>query len=185
MDLFLCITDSWSLGDGEQDPDTPCLGQVFKTYDEAKEFYTDLGRAEGFSMVTKSSQKRKWGDDGFTCYVLACERYGHPKPQATADDVNPEKQVIKRNTSTTKCDCKARLRLSKNDDETWRVTKLSNEHNHGMVSPSKRNRMTVNRYFPKGARALVEAFREEKWFPFLMEMLLALMNEIVTIILVL
>ncbi|OVA04868.1 FAR1 DNA binding domain [Macleaya cordata] len=60
-------------------------------------------------------------------------------------------------------DCKAIFRIARNRDTgKWYVNDFREDHNHALVTPSKRILLRTNRHMPAAARDLSEIFRKEK-----------------------
>ncbi|KAF9611330.1 hypothetical protein IFM89_030119 [Coptis chinensis] len=54
----------------------PYFGMNFTSLENAKQFYIDYGKALGFSVVTRSTQKRIPHSDEVTTCQMTCERFG-------------------------------------------------------------------------------------------------------------
>ncbi|XP_058185024.1 protein FAR1-RELATED SEQUENCE 11-like isoform X2 [Rhododendron vialii] len=76
------------------------------------------------------------------------------------ENVIPKKRA--RNCSTVRCGCKALLQIVNDKWSTkWKVTVFNDNHNHPLVTPSKRMKMKSNRHMPKAVKDLTEVFHRE------------------------
>ncbi|XP_018433527.1 putative protein FAR1-RELATED SEQUENCE 10 [Raphanus sativus] len=109
---------------------TPYVGQIFRTDDEAFEYYTAFARRNGFSIrKARSTESQNLGvyRRDFVCY-----RSGFNQPRKKANVEHP------RERKSVRCGCDAKLYLSKeivaaNGATQWYVSQFSNVHNHVLL----------------------------------------------------
>ncbi|KAF9597616.1 hypothetical protein IFM89_020095 [Coptis chinensis] len=134
----------------------PKVGMSYQSLEEAKSYYLEYGKQNGFSARVRSTQKRSRdrNDDEVTVCDMVCAREG--KRDKVED--NSESKVKRRSTSTIRCECKARMRVVKQDDKSWMVKYFDDTHSHKMVTPNKRVKLRTVKIMPKAAKILVEMF---------------------------
>ncbi|KAL6330401.1 hypothetical protein AAG906_040331 [Vitis piasezkii] len=107
---------------------TPYVGQIFKSDDEAFEYYSNFARKNGFSIrKARSTESQNLGiyRRDFVCY-----RSGFNQPRKKANVEHP------RDRKSVRCGCDAKLYLTKEivDGVTqWYVSQFSNVHNHELL----------------------------------------------------
>lgn len=107
---------------------TPYVGQIFKSDDEAFEYYSSFARKNGFSIrKARSTESQNLGiyRRDFVCY-----RSGFNQPRKKANVEHP------RDRKSVRCGCDAKLYLTKEivDGITqWYVSQFSNVHNHELL----------------------------------------------------
>uniref|UniRef100_A0A5B7BMD9 Protein FAR1-RELATED SEQUENCE n=1 Tax=Davidia involucrata TaxID=16924 RepID=A0A5B7BMD9_DAVIN len=107
---------------------TPYVGQIFKSDDEAFEYYSNFARMNGFSIrKARSTESQNLGiyRRDFVCY-----RSGFNQPRKKANVEHP------RDRKSVRCGCDAKLYLTKEivDGVTqWYVSQFSNVHNHELL----------------------------------------------------
>lgn len=107
---------------------SPYVGQVFKTDDEAFEYYSGFARKNGFSIrKARSTESQNLGvyRRDYVCY-----RSGFNQPRKKANVEHP------RDRKSVRCGCDAKLYLTKEvvDGVTqWYVSQFSNIHNHELL----------------------------------------------------
>ncbi|GJV44215.1 FAR1-related sequence 10 [Tanacetum coccineum] len=107
---------------------TPYVCQIFKTDDEAFEYYCNFARKNGFSIrKARSTESQNLGvyRRDFVCY-----RSGFNQPRKKANVEHP------RDRKSVRCGCDAKMYLTKEivDGVTqWYVSQFSNIHNHELL----------------------------------------------------
>ncbi|XP_038714131.1 putative protein FAR1-RELATED SEQUENCE 10 isoform X2 [Tripterygium wilfordii] len=107
---------------------TPYVGQIFKSDDEAFEYYSNFARKNGFSIrKARSTESQNLGiyRRDFVCY-----RSGFNQPRKKANVEHP------RDRKSVRCGCDAKLYLTKEiaDGVTqWYISQFSNIHNHELL----------------------------------------------------
>ncbi|KAJ8748602.1 hypothetical protein K2173_007592 [Erythroxylum novogranatense] len=107
---------------------TPYVGQIFKTDDDAFEYYSNFARKNGFSIrKARSTESQNLGiyRRDFVCY-----RSGFNQPRKKANVEHP------RDRKSVRCGCDAKMYLTKEivDGVTqWYVSQFSNIHNHELL----------------------------------------------------
>ncbi|KAL4555361.1 hypothetical protein LXL04_037979 [Taraxacum kok-saghyz] len=107
---------------------TPYVGQIFKTDDEAFDYYCNFARKNGFSVrKARSTESQNLGvyRRDFVCY-----RSGFNQPRKKANVEHP------RDRKSVRCGCDAKLYLTKeivNSTTQWYVSQFSNIHNHELL----------------------------------------------------
>ncbi|KAK1264509.1 putative protein FAR1-RELATED SEQUENCE 10 [Acorus gramineus] len=109
---------------------TPRVGQVFRSDDDAQEFYTNFARQNGFSIRRERSKGSQGHPLGIYKRELVCHRAGFAAPRKS---VEVERQ---RNKKSSRCKCEARMIIKKDMKSgipRWVVIQFSNEHNHELL----------------------------------------------------
>ncbi|KAK1259777.1 putative protein FAR1-RELATED SEQUENCE 10 [Acorus gramineus] len=109
---------------------TPRVGQVFRSDDDAQEFYTSFARQNGFSIRRERSKGNQGHPLGIYKRELVCHRAGFAAPRKS---VEVERQ---RNKKSSRCKCEARMIIKKDIKSgvpRWVVVQFSNEHNHKLL----------------------------------------------------
>lgn len=107
---------------------TPYVGQIFKSDEEAFEYYSNFARKNGFSIrKARSTESHNLGvyRRDFVCY-----RSGFNQPRKKANVEHP------RDRKSVRCGCDAKLYLTKEivDGVTqWYISQFSNVHNHELL----------------------------------------------------
>ncbi|KAJ6674552.1 PROTEIN FAR1-RELATED SEQUENCE 10-RELATED [Salix viminalis] len=107
---------------------TPYVGQIFKSDDDAFEYYSNFARKNGFSIrKARSTESQHLGiyRRDFVCY-----RSGFNQPRKKANVEHP------RDRKSIRCGCDAKLYLTKEIVDglaQWYVSQFSNVHNHELL----------------------------------------------------
>lgn len=109
----------------------PYIGMEFQSRDDAREYYITYGRRIGFSVRIHHNRRSRInnmviGQD----FVCSKEGFREKKYVYRKDRILPPPPI-------TREGCPAMLRLTLKDGVKWVVTKFIEEHNHGLLSPSK------------------------------------------------
>ncbi|CAN0927200.1 Putative protein FAR1-RELATED SEQUENCE 10 [Linum grandiflorum] len=107
---------------------TPYVGQIFKSDEDAFEYYINFARKNGFSIrKARSTESQNLGvyRRDFVCY---CSGFNQPRKKANVEHPRDRKSV--------RCGCDAKLYLTKeivNGVVQWYVSQFSNVHNHELL----------------------------------------------------
>ncbi|XP_047311406.1 putative protein FAR1-RELATED SEQUENCE 10 [Impatiens glandulifera] len=107
---------------------TPYVGQIFKTDEDAFDYYSTFARKNGFSIrKARSTESQNLGiyRRDFVCY-----RSGFNQPRKKANVEHP------RDRKSVRCGCDSKLYLSKEIIDgvpQWYVSQFSNIHNHELL----------------------------------------------------
>ncbi|KAG6572224.1 putative protein FAR1-RELATED SEQUENCE 10, partial [Cucurbita argyrosperma subsp. sororia] len=107
---------------------TPYVGQIFKSDEDAFEYYSNFARKNGFSIrKARSTESQNLGvyRRDFVCY-----RSGYNQPRKKANVEHP------RERKSVRCGCDAKLYLTKeivDGVSQWYVSQFSNVHNHELL----------------------------------------------------
>lgn len=109
----------------------PYIGMEFQSRDDAREYYITYGRRIGFTVRIHHNRRSRInnmviGQD----FVCSKEGFREKKYVYRKDRILPPPPI-------TREGCPAMLRLTLKDGVKWVVTKFIEEHNHGLLSPSK------------------------------------------------
>ncbi|KAF7127807.1 hypothetical protein RHSIM_Rhsim11G0019000 [Rhododendron simsii] len=121
---------------------TPTIGMYFETIEEARNYYEHyeekyLAKKQQESVVEENDKTDE------------------------EEKVIPKKRV--RRCSTVKCERKAHLWIMHDKwNCKWKVTSFDENHNHQLVTPSKRTKMKSNRNMPKAVKDLTERSKFKK-----------------------
>ncbi|KAF6169631.1 hypothetical protein GIB67_004023, partial [Kingdonia uniflora] len=136
----------------------PHEGMEFESIDQAREYYEEYGRKEGFRIKIRTSTKSKPRSDLVTRVRFACCN------ERSCIDKNDEHAtgVKGRSCNTVKSGCKGVMTVLYNDFKgKWVVNSFKNLHNHKFVSPANRQYMKSRKHAPNAVKALTEAFVKE------------------------
>lgn len=134
-------------------PLEPIEGMEFKSFEEAKSYYTRYAQNRGFSFrmgrVTKSRTNGM-----IIGQEILCSKEGF----------RAKKYVKQGNSSLithdeTRVGCKARLYLKKNND-IWIVSRFVSDHNHQLFSPRSAQSLRVHRKKTKVQKTLTDVLDE-------------------------
>ncbi|KAL5818931.1 hypothetical protein ACOSQ4_022773 [Xanthoceras sorbifolium] len=151
----------------------PYIGILFETLEEARDYYENYGRQEGFWIRTRSSSKTREGINEVTSRQFVCAHQGKYVPKIKRHDAveensetetNEKDDTMKRGKkcSTIKCGCEASMRIVRDKwSDKWKVSVFKDIHNLKIVSPARRMKMKSNKYMPKAAKRLTETFQRE------------------------
>ncbi|KAI4365280.1 hypothetical protein MLD38_021277 [Melastoma candidum] len=106
----------------------PYVGQIFRTDDDAFDYYSKFARKNGFSI----RKARSTGSQNLGVYRrdFVCYRSGFNQPRKKADVEHP------RDRKSVRCGCDAKLYLTKEIVDglvQWFVSQFSNVHNHELL----------------------------------------------------
>lgn len=107
---------------------TPYVGQIYKSDNDAFEYYSNFARKNGFSVrKARSTESQNLGiyRRDFVCY-----RSGFNQPRKKANVEHP------RDRKSVRCGCDAKLYLTKENvdgNTQWYVSQFSNVHNHELL----------------------------------------------------
>ncbi|XP_057794288.1 protein FAR1-RELATED SEQUENCE 5-like [Salvia miltiorrhiza] len=126
-----------------EDSKKPYVGKVFKTLDEAYEFYSMYGHAAGFDTRRGGMKRGKHRQVLYQYFI--CRREG-VKPDSKKDiSESSVQKKIRRRKPSTRNGCKARITTTLNDDGYYVFTSFSELHNHSLVTEDVRHLMKFNR----------------------------------------
>ncbi|OVA07954.1 FAR1 DNA binding domain [Macleaya cordata] len=136
-------------------PNKPFVGMVFSSIEEAKFCYEEHGIATGFSVRRRSSYSTARGPQ-LTRVLFTCSCEGVHKKKCGLDDERKTRKSVSMKTG-----CKAMIRIARDRNTgKWFVNKFCDDHNHALVSPTKRL-LRSNEYMAVVARDLGETFTKE------------------------
>ncbi|GFZ13157.1 hypothetical protein Acr_23g0015420 [Actinidia rufa] len=152
--------------------EVPSNGMSFETIEEARKYYEDYGRQNGFWIRTRTSSKGQDRSNDVTSVLFVCAKEGKYVTKAEKDGVEGNDERVeddkvlpkkrKRSCSTAKCGCNAHLWIKRDKwNLKWKVTVFDDAHNHQLVTPCKRMKMKSNRHMPKAVKDLTEVFHKE------------------------
>ncbi|XP_026452146.1 protein FAR1-RELATED SEQUENCE 5-like [Papaver somniferum] len=137
---------------------TPYEGMEFKSYKDAKEYYIEYGRRNGFTIRVRSTNKTLVSLGEVTAAYTVCSREGKHEKKENVEGIDKKGKRC----SIIKCGCDTKMHVLFNEENNiWTVMAFSDDHNHKFVSPTKRIRMRSNRYMPEGVKDMTEVFNLE------------------------
>ncbi|KAL7086477.1 hypothetical protein ACP275_13G004900 [Erythranthe tilingii] len=107
---------------------TPYVGQIFKTDEEAFEYYSNFARKNGFSI--RKARSTESPNLGVYRRDFVCYRSGFNQPRKKVNVEHP------RDRKSLRCGCDAKFYLTKEiiDGVTqWYISQFSNVHNHELL----------------------------------------------------
>ncbi|KAG1326830.1 protein FAR1-RELATED SEQUENCE 5 [Cocos nucifera] len=124
------------------------LGQVVNSEEEAYNLYRDYGHRMGFS-VRKGKQYYWIGTRKIRTKDYYCSKEGL-KNDEYLDGSNFNKP-------DTRTGCKAMIRFTVDEDGQWKVTKMVDEHNHGLAKPEERHLLRSMRSLIAGKSSVLDS----------------------------
>ncbi|KAK0571256.1 hypothetical protein LWI29_013256 [Acer saccharum] len=161
-------SDETNIQNNLEELQTPYVGMLFETLEEARNYYENYGRQEGFWIRIRSSSRTRYGTNEVTSRQFVCAHQGKYVPENKKHDIVEESDKIEMNQkskkkmgkkcSTIKCGCESSMWIVR---DKWKVSVFKDTHNHKIVSPARRMKMKSNKYMPKAAKKLTETFQKE------------------------
>ncbi|CAL5021319.1 unnamed protein product [Urochloa decumbens] len=102
----------------------PYKGTVFNSVTEAKEFYNLYSWEMGFGIRLDRSRRNK-ATNYQGSQDIVCSSEGRPR--------NP-------NSASARTECKAKIRLLRNSDDSWYINTVIDEHNHRLTESCEENK---------------------------------------------
>ena len=102
----------------------PQENESFGSWEDGKTRLQDYAFTQGFALVTETNNKKR------QVVILECTRH-HSKERNTRK--LGEKDRKRKNTKVAFNDCRYRLKLKRDEDETWRLYIINPDHNHEMA----------------------------------------------------
>ncbi|KMZ69408.1 hypothetical protein ZOSMA_215G00430 [Zostera marina] len=141
-------------------PYIPEVGQQFNSHDEAGDAYMGYAGNIGFNVHMGST---KMNDHEMVGRRFLCSKQGYALSTDTANNVNERKHRRIRNSRSG---CLAMIYISLDrSTRLWRVVNFIEDHNHPMVTPSKRRYLPVNRVITPLSRALFKSLNTSNISP--------------------
>ncbi|KMZ73197.1 hypothetical protein ZOSMA_151G00300 [Zostera marina] len=119
-------------------PYFPEVGQLFSTHDEARDAYMGYAGNIGFNVRIGST---KINDQVMVGRRILCSKQGYALTTATDNIVNEKKHRRIRNSRSR---CLSMIYISLNQSSNlWRVVNFIQDHNHPLVTPSKKRYLPI------------------------------------------
>jgi hypothetical protein len=128
----------------------PKVGMVFKSEEDAYEFYNEYAGKIGFSIRKSHSKLRP--DKTIYKKHIVCSNEGERHTHSTHE-------TLKQNAET-RSRCDARVQFSIARDGVWKVEKVVLEHNHYLASPDKRHMLRSQRRLVESDKLVIGHMRE-------------------------
>lgn len=130
----------------------PHIGMEFRSQKAAYDFYNAYGYITGFSVRSNSFYKNKEGV--ITSIRLVCSKEGYNSGQKGGSEEplemvgGSEERTPQKQTSTSRCGCKAKCQVRLHKDGIWKITTLHKDHNHEFLqnTPSKKRHLRSHKY---------------------------------------
>lgn len=123
---------------------TPSVGLTFDSIVEAYEFYNLYSWETGFGIRYAKSRANVKGTKCMQEFVCCCS--GKPKEA---------------NSTSSRCQCQAMIRLLRTDDEGWYINEFRSSHNHSLLSTcAEKLHFPSHRHIDKYTRELVSQLRQ-------------------------
>ncbi|XP_026379876.1 protein FAR1-RELATED SEQUENCE 5-like isoform X2 [Papaver somniferum] len=126
----------------------PYMGKEFESQDEAYDFYNRYAGNTGFSIHRHTTNKYRVEPFEVIQRTFCCNRQGVRDTRA-----KPVEQR-QRNQADIKANCNAAMVITKRFGR-WVVTRVIEEHNHKLVSPSKRHNMQSLRFISSSQKQVL------------------------------
>ncbi|KMZ75253.1 hypothetical protein ZOSMA_117G00710 [Zostera marina] len=141
-------------------PYLPEVGQLFNSHDEAKDAYMGYTGNIGFNVRMGST---KINDQEMVGRRMLCSKQGYAPSTAMANIVNEKKQ---RRIKFLRSGCLTMIYISLNRfTKLWRVVNFIQDHNHPLVTPSKKRYLLVNRVITPLSGALFQSLNTSNISP--------------------
>ncbi|KMZ58454.1 hypothetical protein ZOSMA_76G00090 [Zostera marina] len=138
----------------------PDVGQLFSTHDETRDAYMGYDGNYGFNVRMVST---KIVDREMIGRRMLCSKQGYAFSAATNDIVNERKHRRIRNSCSG---CLAMIYISLDrPSNLWRVVNFIQDHNHPLMTPSKKRYLSVNRVITHLSRALFQSLNTSNISP--------------------
>ncbi|MCL7044771.1 hypothetical protein MKW94_000006 [Papaver nudicaule] len=109
----------------------PYVGMVFKSADDGREYYSEYGRLNGFT-IRVNRKRRSRIDRAVIGFDYVCSKEGFRRKKSSKEE------KVSRLSRQTRVGCKAILVIAyKRDLENWVVTNFVRDHNHELMVPSE------------------------------------------------
>ncbi|XP_026400199.1 protein FAR1-RELATED SEQUENCE 5-like [Papaver somniferum] len=108
--------------------DITMIGKIFKSEDDAYEFYNVYARSVGFSVRKHWASKRKV-DKKIIGRTFCCSCEGQREKHTRGTPTKPR--------GVTRTGCMARMQIKINDNENYYVVEFLDDHNHELASSDK------------------------------------------------
>jgi hypothetical protein len=126
---------------------------IFDDIDSVEKFYKSYAHHVGFGV--RIGQQKKLVDDVVMWKRFLCDRQGfklasstktcNPSQKATTT-TNPSKKKSKKcKRKETRYGCDARIFVKRTTDSKYEIASVVEQHNHGLVTPSKHHLIRSNR----------------------------------------
>lgn len=130
-------------------PDPPYEGMEFETEEDAWTFYNTYARRIGFNTrISVFHRSRRDGSVTSRQFVCAREGFRAPRPRKDTGD----REKARRMRAVTRVGCKAMIRVKKQDNGRWAVSKLHKVHNHELEAPSRAHCLRSHRLLSESGR---------------------------------
>ncbi|KAM0829472.1 hypothetical protein ACQ4PT_066852 [Festuca glaucescens] len=133
----------------------PKVGMVFKSEEDAYEFYNEYAGKIGFSIRKSHSKLRP--DKTIYKKHIVCSNEGERHTHSTHE-------TLKQNAET-RSRCDARVQFSIARDGVWKVQKVVLEHNHYLASPDKRHMLRSQRRLVESDKLVIGHMRKAGFKP--------------------
>jgi hypothetical protein len=128
----------------------PTVGMIFDNLADVEKFYKDYAHDVGFS-VRVGQHKKKDSDIVGKYYYCAREGYNVPKDEKVIDP-SEKKRKKTHKVSEKRCGCDTHIYVSLGKDKRFKITRMVDQHNHGLVSPPHRHFLRSNRHVSERAK---------------------------------
>lgn len=116
----------------------PTTGQHFQTTQALVDFYQEHAKLKSFSVLRRSLVKR--GGESYKYVILSCDKNGKPRDRM----------------SSKISGCRARVNVVLEDDGSYRIRKVVNEHDHELF-PIMTMFMPAHRHIPNEMKRTLES----------------------------
>lgn len=172
MDYGLELVMERSSGEGEEMPASPVArspggdakiepfeGMEFATEEDAWTFYNSYARRLGFN--TRISVFHRSRRDGtITSRQFVCAKEGFRTYRAKQDPCSEGK--LRRTRAVSRVGCKAMIRVKKQENGRWVVSRLEKAHNHALVAPSRVHCLRSHRLLSESGKRAANDFQRAR-----------------------
>ncbi|XP_020256013.1 protein FAR1-RELATED SEQUENCE 5-like [Asparagus officinalis] len=143
--------------------DEPKIGMMFKSLEEAMNYYSAYALFIGFG-IRKGSNYMSKRKNVITMQLFTCSHEGYSKSKRKESlirdstfEKSPSKEI-----SSIRTGCKASMRMKLDDEENWIISSFEKKHNHELVpSPSKSRFYQCRRKIRVEEADLIRIMREQ------------------------
>ncbi|XP_058105485.1 protein FAR1-RELATED SEQUENCE 9-like [Magnolia sinica] len=133
------------------EPNEPAVGMEFASEEDAKTFYKEYAKREGFVVRTSSFYCSKLSGEKIS-RELVCSKQGHRKSSETRIGGDAPSGKRKRKRMTKRTGCKAMVTLRKQEKTgKWLVVRFHKEHNHPL-GPNEPKKARPDKIVPDPAK---------------------------------
>ncbi|XP_073107840.1 protein FAR1-RELATED SEQUENCE 5 [Elaeis guineensis] len=172
MDYGLELVVERSSGEGKEMPASPVVmfqggdakiepfeGMEFATEEDAWTFYNSYARRLGFNTrISVFHRSRR--DGSITSRQFVCAKEGFRTYRSKQDPCGEGKP--RRTRAVSRVGCKAMIRVKKQENGRWIVSRLEKAHNHALMAPSRVHCLRSHRLLSESGKRAANDFQRAR-----------------------